>query len=160
MSNILNHERAKVTLYSIIIMSLTSLHHVYGAIIYHTQWRLHVLLLSIPVIVITLYINRLLNPKVNTSNNYLFWIYRAITLLVSIILIGLFEGIYNHIVKNILFFGGASKSGMSKLFPPGMYEMPDDAFFEITGVMQGVIGIVLIVYFIRLTREIIHTKNS
>jgi len=151
MSNILNQERAKVTLYSIILMSLTSLHHVYGAIIYHTEWRLHVLLLSIPVIVITFYLNRLLNQKGSAYRGYLFWVYWAITLLFSVILIGVFEGLYNHLLKNILFWGGASKSGLSKLFPPGLYEMPDDAIFEITGVMQGIIGIVLIVHFIRLT---------
>ncbi len=156
MSNILNQEQAKVTFYSIILMILTSLHHVYGAIIYHTEWRLHVLLLSIPVIVITFYLNRLLSQKSDSRKGYLFWIYWVITLIFSVILIGVFEGLYNHILKNILFFGGVSKSSLSKLFPPGMYELPDDVFFEITGVMQGIIGIILIIYFIRLTRKIIH----
>jgi hypothetical protein len=160
MPNLLNQEQQKVTLYSIILLGLTSVHHTYGAIIYHTQWRLHVLLLSVPVIIITIYLNRLLNQNDKIRNGYWFWIYWTITLLVSIILIGVFEGIYNHILKNILFFGGMSKTGMRTLFPPATYEMPDDVIFEITGMLQGITAIVLIVYFIRLTRGIIHQRKS
>ena len=159
MLGISNQEQRKVTFYSIILMTLTSVHHIYGAIIYHTQWRLHVLLLSVSVIIITLYLNWLLSRNGNSGNRYSFWIYWTITLLVPIILIGLFEGIYNHILKNILFFGGVSKNSMSKLFPPGMYEMPDDIFFEITGMMQGIVAVVLTVYFIHLTKRMTQTKD-
>ena len=146
-----NNEQQKVTLFSLLLMTMTSIHHVYGAIVYHTPWRLHVLFLSIPVIILTLVLDRLLIRKHN--NLLVFRLYWFLTLLVSIILIGVFEGLYNHILKNVLFFIGVSVGNMEKLYPPGAYEMPDDLFFEITGMLQGVIAIVLIAYFIRLTRK-------
>jgi hypothetical protein len=50
--------------------------------------------------------------------------------------IGLFGGGYNHLLKDIVYFSGASPSLMQGLFPPPKYEMPDDVFFEVSGVMQ------------------------
>ena len=148
MPDLLNHELRKVTLFSVMLMCLTSVHHVYGAIAYHTSWRLHVLLFSIPVLVVTLILNRLAAAK-----PWAFWLYWIITLLAAIILIGIFEGLYNHVLKNILFFSGFPGSSMEKLYPRGTYEMPDNFFFEITGIMQGIIAIPLIIYFIRLTSQ-------
>ena len=146
MPDLLNQELRKVTLFSVILMGLTSVHHLYGAIAYHTSWRLHVLLFSIPVIVVTLLLHRA------ASRPSVFWLYWIITLLAAIILIGIFEGLYNHVLKNILFFSGFPKSSMEKLYPRGAYEMPDNLFFEISGILQGIIAIPLIIYFIRLTQ--------
>jgi hypothetical protein len=33
--------------------------------------------------------------------------------------------------------------------------MPNDFFFEATGIMQGIIAVFLIVYFIKFTRQIL-----
>lgn len=147
MPDLLNKEQRKVTLFSVILMCLTSVHHLYGAIAYHTSWRLHVLFFSIPVLVVTLLLNRAASRP-----PWVFWLYWIITLLASIILIGIFEGLYNHVLKNILFFSDFPKSSMKKLYPQGAYEMPDNFFFEISGIMQGIIAIPLIIYFIRLTQ--------
>ena len=130
------------------------MHHVYGAEIYHTPWRLHVLFLSVPVIVITLLINRSLNNKPYNHKSYALRIYLIITFLTSILLIGIFEGIYNHILKNILFFSGFAGDIMQRLFPSGTYEMPDNLFFEITGMLQGILAIPLTTHFIKLTQLI------
>jgi len=144
-------DQQKVTLFSVLLMILTSIHHVYGAIVYHTPWRLHVLFLSVPVIALTLVLDRLLIPT--HDRPWIFRSYLALTFLASIILIGVFEGLYNHVLKNILFTMGFPENSMEKLYPRGIYEMPDNLFFEITGVLQGVIAIVLITYFIRLIRS-------
>jgi hypothetical protein len=149
MLNTLYKDKRKVSLYSNMLMILTSVHHLYGAIVYNTSWRLHVLALSLPVIIATLYLNRLLER--DNFKSYWFWIYWTIILLPSIAAIGIFEGLYNHILKNILFFGGLSKNWLDRLFPPGTYEMPDNLFFEITGIMQGIVTMPLIIYFVRLT---------
>jgi len=154
MFKIFNNERRKVTLYSVIIMSLTSVHHAYGAAIYNTPWRLHVLFLSMPGIIITLIINRLLNNKPFSHKSYALRVYWIITLLAPILLIGIFEGIYNHILKNILFFSGFAANIMQRLFPSGTYEMPDNLFFEITGMLQGILAIPLTTHFIKLTQLI------
>jgi len=112
---------------------------------------MHVLFLSIPVIIVTAILNRLLNQ--HTGGRWALWLYWIVTLLASVILIGVFEGIYNHILKNILFFSGLPAGSMAKLYPQGTYEMPDNFFFEFTGMLQGIVAIPLVAWFIRLTRH-------
>ncbi len=146
-----NQKLRKVTVYSVLLMVLTSIHHVWGAIIYHTPWRLHVLLLSIPVASLTLLLGYFCSKT--TPPKWIFLCYCLITLLASILLIGVFEGIYNHILKNCFFFAGLSIDVMKKLYPEGTYEMPDNLIFELTGVLQGVVAIPLIRYFIQLLRS-------
>lgn len=148
MAHIFDTTLRRVTLYSLLLMGLTSIHHVYGAFIYHTPWRLHVLFLSLPVMALTLGLDYLLRRSGN--GKLIFGLYWSVTLLISILMIGTFEGLYNHLLKNVLFFMGMSASKMRVLYPPGAYEMPDDLFFEMTGVMQGIVVIPLALYFIRL----------
>jgi hypothetical protein len=150
---VLQEEQRKVILHSNLLMSLTSIHHIYGAIIYNTPWRMHVLLLSIPVIIATFFLGRLLSQDTYHFKTYLFWIYWVIILLASILTIGVFEGLYNHLLKNILFFGGLPENRLNKLFPANMYEMPNDLFFEISGMIQGIVAVPLIIHFFKLTRE-------
>ena len=70
-----------------------------------------------------------------TSGEVAFWVFAAVMLVIPVGIIGLFEGGYNHAVKDALYFAGASEGLMRRLFPPPTYEMPDDAFFEITGAL-------------------------
>lgn len=141
----------KVTLYSHIMMMLTSIHHVYGAVIYNTPWRLHVLFLSIPVISVTALLTYFIKRKDNLKTSLLFWLHWSIILIGSIALIGVFEGVYNHFFKDLLFYAGVNRFTLLKLFPPPTYEMPNDLFFELTGVLQAVVVVILINWFIRLT---------
>jgi hypothetical protein len=145
-------EVTKVSLYSHVLMALTTIHHIYGAIIYNTPWRLHVLMISIPVIVVTALLNRLLAGQEYNRTSFLFLLYCAIILVPSIGLIGFFEGIYNHALKDLLYFAGASREKLLQLFPPPKYRMPDDFWFEFTGVLQAVVVIPLTIHFIRLTK--------
>ena len=80
----------------------------------------------------------------------LFWLLLIVTLVPSIGMIGVYEGIYNHLVKNIMFFGGASKETLVKFFPPPTYELPNDFWFELTGIAQAILVFPLIKYLIRL----------
>lgn len=107
---------------------LTSVHHVYGAQRYDTPWRLHVLLLSVPAMLVIFAASRRESAR---------WVLVLVTLVVPVLAIGAFEGVYNHLLKDILYAAGAP---MGRLFPAPMYEMPNDAFFEITGVAQAFVG--------------------
>src|SRR5262245_40794597 len=60
------------------------------------------------------------------------------TLASPVISFGLVEGLYNHVVKNLLYVAGAPAAVLARLFPPPMYEMPNDVFIEISGVLQVV----------------------
>lgn len=150
----------KVIIHSVGLMILTSIHHVYGAIIYNTPWRMHVLAVSIPVIIVTLVSWKLLDSASNKVRPFIFSLLMIVTIIPSAGLIGVFEGLYNHVLKNILFFSGLSVSSLHKLFPPPTYEMPNDLIFEITGVMQGLITIPLIVRTVRLMLSVLRANNT
>ena len=47
-----------------------------------------------------------------------------------------FECVYSHILKNVLYFGGASKQVLERLFPAPAYHLPDNLLFELTGIAQ------------------------
>jgi hypothetical protein len=106
--------------------------------------------LSVPAGILTIILSRAF-LRTGGTNAFVFWTFFVITLVPSIALIGCYEGIYNHILKNILFYGGADAALLRALFPSPMYEMPNDAWFEITGVLQGIIAIPLANHFTRMT---------
>ena len=60
----------------------------------------------------------------------------AIALLGPVCWIGLFEGGYNHALKIILFRAHLSQAILQRLYPPEIYEPPNDWLFEATGVIQ------------------------
>ena len=128
-----------VAKYSNILLILTSIHHIYGAAVYHTPWRLHVLIFSIPLLLF-----QILLVKRTLRNQFWYFLFWVSIILFSVIHIGLFEGVYNHILKDLLYFSDGSPSLMNRLFPSPIYEMPNDFFFEFTGVLQGVIVVPLI----------------
>jgi ubiquinone/menaquinone biosynthesis C-methylase UbiE len=116
---------------------LTIIHHVYGAIAFDTPWRHHAAFLGLGGIAATLLCmtgaTRWRTPVVRRLATILLL---ALTLVLAVGLIGVFEGGYNHAVKLVLFLGGAGPDTMNRLFPPPTYEMPSDGFFEVTGVLQ------------------------
>jgi hypothetical protein len=151
------HELKRTSLYSNGLMLLTTLHHIYGAVLYSTPWRLHVLLISMPAIILTTMLSKFLVKYEN--NRYVFGCYWLLVLIPSIGLIGLFEGMYNHLLKNLMFFSGTSKEVLIKMFPPPTYELPNNFFFEFTGVLQAVVVVFLIISFVRLTRTFCRKTN-
>jgi hypothetical protein len=129
---------ARVVLSAIAVLLLTDVHHAYGAHVYQTPWRYHVLLLSLPATLGILWSHRRLRR--HPGDALARWVLGLTALLVPVLGIGAFEGFYNHLVKDVLYFHGASSALMDRLFPPPTYEMPNDAFFEITGVSQAILG--------------------
>jgi hypothetical protein len=81
-----------------------------------------------------------------------------ITSVPSLGFIGVFEAIYNHLLKNIMCFGGAGDGLLQTLSTP-TYEMPNDLLFEITDVMQGVSAIVLIKQMFSLTISLFKARQ-
>ena len=80
------------------------------------------------------------------------WTFMTVTFLVPFLGFGLFEGVYNHALKLALYFAHTSPALMARLFPPPTYEMPNDAFFEVTGVMQVIPGFVTGYYLYRFVQ--------
>jgi hypothetical protein len=121
------------------VLALTSLHHVYGAIRYATPWRYHAVVLSVVVLAVMLSALALGRARPDTTAGRMAqWGFWVVSVLGPVLLIGGFEGFYNHVVKNALYFGGLPEAWMRSLFPPPTYEMPNDLWFEATGILQVV----------------------
>ena len=115
---------------------VSSAHHVYGAVVYETPWRL-VVSLWIPAFVLLLVAMLYLHWKYSDRvvGSIAGWV---VLLAGGIFQFGFtfFECIYSHVLKNILFFSGASQAMLLRLFPPPAYHLPDNPFFELTGILQ------------------------
>lgn len=141
--NLENQHEARAFWYAVATMLLTTVHHSYGAIIYHTPWRLHAALAAIVTILISTGLFRVHHSLTGEGvGKMAFWMFVIITLLIAVVGIGLFEGGYNHVLKDLLYFSGSDTALMQRLFPPPAYEMPNEALFEITGVLQFPLGLV------------------
>ncbi len=49
----------------------------------------------------------------------------VLALAFAVLVTGLFEGAYNHAVKNALFLAGAPRSLLLRMFPSPTYELPN-----------------------------------
>jgi hypothetical protein len=138
---------------SIGVFVLTSIHHGYGAYIYKTPWRLHAVIVSGAV---TLLMSGLLmlfrSPHVRVGKLARFC-FVILGLFVPFLGFGIFEGGYNHVVKDILYFSNTSPELMRLLFPPDRYELPNNVLFEVTGVLQFVPGVVTGYYLVQLAQN-------
>jgi hypothetical protein len=134
------------------VLVLTSVHHVYGAIIYDTPWRAHIVYIAAPVgliIAVLFYLGW--SGRGTSAARIATWIGALATLAFPVAAIGVYEGGYNHVVKNLAYFvfgEGAAR----RLFPGEAYEMPSDFFFEATGVAQFPLAVVTAVLVVRLLR--------
>jgi len=140
----------RATFGSLGICAVTTVHHVYGAYIYRTPWRLHAVMISTLATALMAVCLRLLRRNANNRiGAVVSWTFITVTFLVPFLGFGLFEGFYNHALKIALYFAHTSPVLMARLFPPPTYEMPTDAFFELTGVMQVIPGFITGYYLYR-----------
>jgi hypothetical protein len=130
---------------------LTALHHAYGAWIYKTPWRFHVVYHGLIILLIA---GAFLLVYEWRKKKVFFVLYLAIAGLFFGGLIGLYEGLYNHLLKNILFFSGLSPASMRWFYPASMYELPNNWLFETTGILQAFIGAAQLYYIVKLFRDL------
>jgi hypothetical protein len=132
----LKRQSLKAGLSSAAVLFITSAHHMYGAVVYSTPWRNHIVLpaiLTTLVIASTLFLfSRRPHTVVGQAS---FWVAVGCILIVPVGIIGIFEGGYNHVLKDVLYFSGVAKPVFQILFPAPTYEMPDNLFFEISGIL-------------------------
>lgn len=132
---------------------LTSLHHSYGAVIYDTPWRHHATFIGMLASAVLYAAYRVARSgRRGLARNAALGALTAGTGILVVLVFGLFEGAYNHVAKNILYFGGLPEDTMMMLFPPPTYEMPNDFVFELTGVLQVVPAALAAVALVRLVR--------
>jgi hypothetical protein len=123
--------------YALLTLLVTSVHHAYGAYAYSTPWRLHVILIAaFTAAAIGGARSVLRRTDGGALRSTALWGFGVLTFVVPFALIGCFEGIYNHAAKILLFLTGVPTTTLLRLFPPPTYHLPDDFFFEVSGVMQ------------------------
>ena len=111
---------------------ITAVHHAYGAWLYQTPWRNHIvyqgftwLLASYLMLLIYVWWKKI----------WIKWIYLLFSGFFFIGAIGFYEGLYNHLLKNLLWIIGINSGTLLRLYPPPKYELPNDFFFELTGIL-------------------------
>lgn len=141
----------RTTFFTLLLLLMTCIHHVYGAIVYHTHWRLHVVFIAVPVAA-AVWLLHYFYAK-NNNSRALFISYAMMVLLFPVMLIGIYEGLYNHLVKNIIFPFTGNSAFFKMLFPPPAYETPNNVLFEVTGVLQAFILYPLLQAYRRLLKH-------
>ncbi len=118
---------------------LTAVHHVYGGVRYGTPWRIHgaVVALVLGLVLSGVFSAYQRNPG-SRLGRVAGWALTSLAVVLAVLIIGLFEGAYNHVLKVVLFLAGAPRDLLQRLYPPPAYELPNDAAFEISGVAQVV----------------------
>jgi thiol-disulfide isomerase/thioredoxin len=152
---------ATAGLSAVAVLLLTIGHHLYGASLYQTPWRAHIAhhgAFGIIVILAAMVVTWKW-PDARVGRGAL-WVFTIVTALFPVAWIGLFEGGYNHVVKNTLYFGGLSDELMRMLFPPPTYELPNDLLFEITGVLQFFIALVTAQATYQLVRNLVDNRMA
>ena len=132
----------------------TLAHHVYGGLAYHAPERLVIALIMTITVGATL---ALLRRYLTDRSRAALAVFAGVVVVVWVLVLGLFEGGYNHAYKDLLFLAGVSPSTALKLHPnlvPGDYIYPpNDTVFEITGALQLVGALIVLILIARLVRS-------
>lgn len=149
---------AKLLLASVAAESvITAMHHLHGAHIYDDPSLLHVALVAIGY----------LTAAAVLTGIFLWRPYRtALALLGLVVFIiyvgvfGLFGGGYEHLLKDLLFLGGASEPTLVRLFGwTHDFVLPNDVVFESTGVLMLVAGGSSAYWLARLLGQALRAKR-
>lgn len=142
---------------TIAVVLLSTIHHIYGGYQYDTSWRIYMpIFFFLPILVLTLFLQYRVIKK---QNLFMLGLYSTIVFIGWIGVLSFGEGGYNHLLKNILYFGDASEEILTKMFPPEfgstkLYEKPNDLFFESTGILTTVFGFYLTYYLVKFIKII------
>ena len=135
---------------TVLVFILTSFHHYYGAIVYQTPWRKHVVLQGGLILALCYLFYYLFNRY---HKRAFLTIYLLLSFITFGLGIGIFEGAYNHVLKDILYFSGLiSTDAWRVLFPSPAYEIPNDFIFESTGILQLVLSIIQMYYLWKVVK--------
>lgn len=131
------NQASKAFLASSSVLVLTLIHHFYGAVIYSTPWRMHVAFIAVPVLIAMAAVWAVQSRWPGLFRGMAAkWVLIAVAGVVSVAMFGMYEGGYNHLLKNILYYGGLPAETFAKMFPAPTYELPNDLLFELTGILQ------------------------
>ncbi len=150
-----NNGDRNLALSTIALVLFTSIHHIYGGALYNTSWRIIMpLFFFLPILALTLYLQY---QSIRKSSTLLLAAFTVLAVM-WIVGVGFYEGGYNHLLKNALYFGGASEEVITKMFPPEfggtkLYEKPNDFLFESSGIATTLFSFVMIRYLVPFVKK-------
>lgn len=131
------------------VLAMTTIHHVYGAAIFETPWRLHIVFISIPVALVILGAIPLARMRnASFTSHVASWLFIGLIALFAVAAIGFYEGGYNHLLPNIQY-----TLGVEHPLRDGLYVPPDDLFFQLTGIAQFAVAVIAAWYLERLLQQ-------
>ncbi len=121
---------------------LTSAHHLYGARRFDTPWRAHVAHIATwaGVVFGLCFLVALLRSH-EKSGRIAMSAFVVLAMAICVLWLGLYEGGYNHGIKNLVYAAHLPAPVFSALFPTSLYEPPGDWLFECSGVLQLPLGL-------------------
>lgn len=124
------------------VLAATIVHHLYGAAVYDSAFRLHVAMVAAPIAALLLLAYRLRAPRALGG-----------LVLAVALFIGIYEGGYNHALYLLLHAIDAAPALLARMYPGSIHVPPTDFVFEGTGVLQFGLGIVAAIQSLRLLRK-------
>jgi hypothetical protein len=138
MSTIDVHARATFVA-ALATFGMTAAHHIYGAVIYDTPWRHHAAIIGAIASAALWFAHRMYTrDPFATRGRIGLVVLTCVAGLLAVVAFGAFEGLYNHVIKNVTYFAGVPLAVLRELFPAPTYELPNDVIFEVSGVLQVV----------------------
>lgn len=132
----------KAGLGAILVMAMTSLHHIYGAIVYDTPYRLHIVFIAVPfAAVIVALLSFSASRRGAAASRIAAWIAGVSILVFAVAMIGVFEGGYNHTIKDFVYFVLGEDVARGLCGAQSTCQMPDSFLFEASGIAQFVLAI-------------------
>lgn len=123
------------------VLVLTSVHHLYGAWRFNTPWRAHVVHIAAWAAAASgVALAAAWRGRGATAGRVGMGLFLLVAGLISVWL-GLYEGLYNHGIKNAAYWAGLPPAQFDRLFPAPTYERPSDWVFELSGILQTPLGL-------------------
>ena len=122
----------RVSLSILLVYLTTSIHHVYGAWLYNTPWRNHIAYQGFTWLMISYFI---LLFTLKWYRSWIKWLFVLFAGFFFVGAIGLYEGFYNHILKNVCYYLSMREEVLLRMYPPPKYELPNDLLFEVSGIL-------------------------
>lgn len=129
------------------LCGLTTVHHVYGALVDGSDQRLHAIAVVIAPVGVGVAALEAFSRKGRRR-----WavVYAAVAWSLGLLLGGVHSG-YSHVYKDLLHLVGGPADLYVRLNPDEHYP-PDDVFFELTGVLELGLAVWVVVAAVRLVR--------
>lgn len=119
-----------------VLFTMTFVYHLYGGLRYHSPNRIKLTVVFAAAFALTILLYQL-----GAQQAWALWSYRILVMLGWVLMLGLFEGGYSHLLKVVLWLAKVKPARLEKLFPPEEYVLPNDILFETTGILTFVLGV-------------------